>query len=148
MRIGKHFWVLIIAVLISLSAISSVMAEEINSNVTDIPTLEITRDETGCYSVLAKDHEGSIIFTEKGLTGKIEDIIEHSYSNIFRAATKSCTHIPCNHEIVTGGINHVIDWDTDICTMITNDFYRCACCDQILGIVPGSTTVVGTHPAH
>lgn len=54
MRIGKHFWVLIIAVLISLSAISSVMAEEINSNVTDIPTLEITRDETGCYSVLAR----------------------------------------------------------------------------------------------
>lgn len=148
MGVGKHSWVLTITVFISLPAISNVMTEEINSNVTDIPTLEITRDGTGYYSVLAKDHGGSIIFTEKGLTGTVKDIIEYSYGNIFRAVIKSRTHISCNHEIVTGGTNHVIDWDADICTMIADDFYRCACYDQILGIVPRSITVAGAHPTH
>lgn len=148
MKTRNRFFTLLIAVLISLSAISSAMAAEQIKKSEEIPALEVIKEGDGIYSVTAKDQAGKVAFYETGLTGNVEDIIENVYNNMFRNAAKACSHIPCNHKIVTGGINHIINTSTGICTMVTTDFYQCACCNEILGMVPNSTKIVGTHAAH
>lgn len=148
MKIYKRLLALLLIALLSLSATGTAMADDKNNRSVEIPTLKVVQYENGLYFVRAEDKNGNVIYSKDRLAGTLEDIIEDSYNNIFRVAANSCTHIPCNHEIVTGGINHVINNDTGICSMITTDFYRCACCDELIGVVPGSTVVVGTHPAH
>lgn len=118
----------------------------------DVPTFEMVDNEDGTFSITAVDCDGNVIFTEEKVSGSVDEIIEDVYKAIYndyvgkeRNAKSSCTHIPCNQSKVWGGINYVISGDT--CTMIRSQFYKCACCSQIIGMVPNSTVVVGTHAA-
>lgn len=107
-------------------------------------------NEDGTFSVTAMDCDGNVIFTDQKVSGSVDEIIEGVYKSIYndykRNVKSSCTHIPCNSVIVWGGINHIIIGNT--CTMVRSQFYACACCGEIFGMVPDSTVVVGTHPAH
>ena len=110
-----------------------------------MPTLEIV-EKNGVYSVKAMDSEGNIIYQQENMEGTAEEITENVYNILFMSRTRSCTHIPCTHTIVWGGINHYISGST--CTMIRQQFYKCSGCGNIIGVVPNSAVVVGTHPAH
>ncbi len=116
----------------------------------DIPTIEMIDNEDGTFSVTAMDCDGNVTLTEQKVSGSVNEIIEGVYKSIYNdytaKAKSSCTHIPCNSEEVWGGINHIISGST--CTMIRSKFYKCKCCGEIIGIVPNSTVIVGTHPAH
>ena len=121
----------------------------------EIPTVKIIENsDVGTFSAYAEDSNGNVIFSENGIIAEsAEEVIMYVYNTIFGAqekmtSTSSCTHIPCNHLIVQGAINHIINESTGICTMVRSKFYQCACCNAIIGVVPDSTVVVGTHPAH
>lgn len=116
----------------------------------DVPTLEMIDNQDGTFSVTAINCDGNVIFTEQNVAGNADEIIEGVYKSVYNdyagKVKGSCTHIPCNHEIVWGGINHIIDGDT--CIMVRSQFYKCKCCGEIIGMVSDSTVIVGTHAAH
>lgn len=116
----------------------------------DIPTLDMYKNEDGTYSVTATDKDNNVIYEADGLVGTIDEVMSNVYSVVLNTApyntlgTKAtCTHIPCANKIVQGGINHIINGT--FCTMVTSKFYQCACCGAILGMVSGSTEIIGTH---
>lgn len=159
----KKAMMFLLAAMIFMLPTQTAMAAEISDinreawedigSMADVPTFEMVDNEDGTFSVTAVDCDGNVIFTEEKVSGSVDEIIEDVYKAIYndyvgeeRNAKSSCTHIPCNQSKVWGGINHVISGDT--CTMIRSQFYKCACCSQIIGMVPNSTVVVGTHAAH
>lgn len=125
------------------TALAAPVSVDVNEN--NIPTLEIVKEE-GTFYVTAKDAKGNTVFENTYVSGTVEDVIENTYKVIYANAARSCTHIPCNQTIVWGGVNHIISGD--ICEMVRTQFYKCACCGAIIGMVPNSTVIVGTHPAH
>lgn len=155
----KTIMFLLAAILFMLPAQTAMASEMPNTNkesqenvgsMADVPTLEMIDNQDGTFSVTAIDCDGTVIFTEQKMTGSMDEIIESAYRSIYNSyagkSKSSCTHIPCNHEKVWGGINHIIDGDT--CIMVRSQFYKCKCCGEIIGMVPDSTVIVGTHAAH
>ena len=162
MKINIKVMVFVLAMLLSFLPMTTVMAANDNSTSDsqmktyyEIPTVKIIENsDIGAFSAYAEDSNGNVIFSESDIIAEsAEEVIMYVYNTIFGAQTKiastsSCTHIPCNHVKVQGAINHIINESTGICTMVRSQYYQCACCSAIIGIVPDSTVVVGTHPAH
>ena len=138
---------------IKVEAAETTYSKNENDTSNDIPTINMTKLENGKYIVEVIDCDGNVMYLEE-ISGTIETILLEVYNKILTPVANTygviggpnCTHIPCNHKIVQGGINHIIDGD--ICIMVTTKFYQCACCGAIIGMVEGSTEIVGTHPAH
>lgn len=158
MKIIKKVIVLGVALMVTLLPMNRVLAAEVNTTVDynismeniydEIPSLEIIENvEDGTYSICAVDSKNNVIYEKNGLTGSIDDVIYQVYSEIysFTACSRACSHVPYSHNVVQGGVNHIINSSTGFCTMVTSKFYQCAGCGEILGMVSGSTTVVGTH---
>lgn len=150
MKLKKRIITLGLVAILTMLPISNVMAmgtTPLNPKAiyTEAPTLEINENNGTC-SVTATDANGNIVFEKTENADSIEDIIYSTYDTILAESAKSCTHIPCRHNKVWGGINHIISGST--CTMVRYKFYQCACCKAIIGLVPNSGTIVGTHPAH
>lgn len=133
---------------LAIDLVEGVCEESMLSESVDLPTLELEENlENGTWDVTVKDVKGNIVMKNNGVIGSAEEIIINTYRSLTDARTiAGCSHIPCSQSQVLGGINHVISGGT--CTMVRYKFYKCNCCGAILGMVPNSAIVVGTHPAH
>lgn len=115
----------------------------------NVPTLELKEDsENGTWTVTVKDNEGNIISENSNIVGTSEEIVIDTYNSLMMnvETIASCSHVPFSHSQVLGGINHIIRGNT--CTMVRYKFFKCNGCGAIVGMVPNSAVIVGTHPAH
>lgn len=114
-------------------------------SIIEIPQLILYETEDGGFIVYIVDKNGNILYQESGVVGPQYDIILRINNQLLGIGRADCTHVPCNNEKVWGAINHITSGST--CTKVRYQFYKCACCGQLLGFVDGSVGIVGTHPA-